>query len=83
MYKPNKILNTLSLLLMTTQDIVTFTSETFEKFKEFRFEDEKQLSKTIKTYRSDRGDEYLDTEFINYLIENGIVSQLSVPGDPQ
>ena len=58
-------------------------SEAFEKFKEFRAEAEKQLSKTIKTFRSDRGGEYLDTEFTDYLIENGIVSQLSAPGDPQ
>ena len=48
--------------------------EAFEKFKEFRAEAEKQLSKIIKTFRSDRGGEYLDTEFTDYLIENRIVS---------
>ena len=32
--------------------------------------------------RSDRGSEYLDSEFIDYLIENGIVSQLTAPGIP-
>ena len=57
-------------------------SEAFKKFKEFRAEAEKQLSKTIKTFLSDRGGEYLDIEFTDYLIENGIVSQLSAPGDP-
>ena len=58
-------------------------SETFEKFKEFRAEVEKQLSKSIKTLRSDRGGEYLDYEFKDHLIENGILSQLTAPGTPQ
>ena len=50
-------------------------SETFGKFKEFRACVENQLGKTIKTFRSDRGGEFLDTEFIDYLLEHGIVSQ--------
>ncbi|RVW25356.1 Retrovirus-related Pol polyprotein from transposon TNT 1-94 [Vitis vinifera] len=49
-------------------------SEAFEKFKEFRAKVEKQLSKSIKTLRSDRGGEYLVYEFKDYLIENGILS---------
>ena len=36
----------------------------------------------MKILRSDRGGEYLDSEFTNYLIENGIVSQLTAPGTP-
>ena len=35
-------------------------SETFQKFQEFRAEAEKQLSKSLKTLRSDRRGEYLD-----------------------
>ena len=58
-------------------------SEAYEKFKEFRAEAEKQLGKTLKTFRSDRGGEFLDTEFTDHLIENGIVSELSTPGDSQ
>ena len=58
-------------------------SETFGKFKEFRAEAEKQLGKTIKTLRSERGGEYLDTEFKDHLIEHGILSQLTAPGTPQ
>ena len=42
-------------------------SETFEKFKEFRAEMEKQLGKPIKALRSNRGGEYLDEEFRSYL----------------
>ena len=34
----------------------------------------------MKILRSDRGGEYLDFEFTDYLIENGIVSQLTAPG---
>ena len=50
-------------------------SEAFEKFKEFRHEVEKQTEKPIKVLRSDRGGEYLSREFLDYLKENGIVSQ--------
>ena len=58
-------------------------SETFQKFQDFRAEAEKQLGKSLKTLRSDRRGEYLDTECADHLIENGILSQLSAPGDPQ
>ena len=54
-------------------------SETFKKFKEFRAEAEKQLGRSLKVIRSDQRSEYLDSEFTNYLIENRIVSQLTVP----
>ena len=33
--------------------------------------------------RSDRGGEYLDSDFRQYLTDNGIVSQLFAPGTPQ
>ena len=58
-------------------------SETFEKFKEFTAEAEKQLGKSLKTLRSDRGGKYLDNEFKDHLLENGILSQLTAPGTPQ
>ena len=44
-------------------------SENFGKFKEFLAEAEKQLGKSLKTLRSDRGGEYLDNEFEDYLLE--------------
>ena len=44
---------------------------------------ENQTGKSIKTLRSDRGGEYLSTEFIEFLKEHGIVSQLTPPGTPQ
>ena len=58
-------------------------SETFGKFKEFMAEAEKQLGKSLKTLRSDRGGEYLDTEFKDHFMEHGILSQLTAPGTPQ
>jgi len=58
-------------------------SETFDKFREFRAEVEKQLGKPIKALRSDRGGEYLSDEFTGYLLENGILSHLTAPGTPQ
>ena len=52
-------------------------------FKAFKAEVENQLEKHIKILRSDRDGEYLSSEFQQYLIDNRIVSQLSVPGTPQ
>ena len=56
--------------------------ETFEKFKEYKAEVEKQIGESIKTLRSDQGGEYLSYKFKNYLQECGIVSQLTPPGTP-
>ena len=58
-------------------------SEVFSKFKEFKAEAETQLERNIKSLRSDRGGEYLSNEFIEYLAQQGITSQLSAPGTPQ
>ena len=39
--------------------LMRYKSETFERFKEFRNEEEKQLGRSIKSLRSDRGGEHL------------------------
>ena len=57
-------------------------SEAFEKFKEFSAEVENQLGKCIKAIRSDHGSEYLLRDFKDYLTQNRIVSQLTVPRTP-
>ena len=57
-------------------------SEAFEKFKEFRAEVENQLGKHINSIRFDRVGKYLLGDFKDYLIQNGIVSQLTAPGTP-
>ncbi|RVW49665.1 Retrovirus-related Pol polyprotein from transposon TNT 1-94 [Vitis vinifera] len=49
----------------------------------FRSEVEKQTGNSIKVLRSDRGGEYLSENFIDYLRENGILSQWTPPGTPQ
>ena len=56
--------------------------EAFDKFKEYRAKTEKGLNKCLKTLRYDRGGEYLLGEFRDYLLEQGITSQLSAPGVP-
>jgi transposase InsO family protein len=58
-------------------------SEAFERFKEFKMEVENQLGHTIKALRSDRGGEFLSNEFLNYLVEHGILSQWTPPATPQ
>ncbi|KAL8118599.1 hypothetical protein AgCh_016205 [Apium graveolens] len=58
-------------------------SEAFEKFKEYKHEVEKQTKHSIITLRSDRGGEYLNGEFLDYLKKNGIVSQWTPPYTPQ
>ncbi|KAK4381331.1 Retrovirus-related Pol polyprotein from transposon RE2 [Sesamum angolense] len=63
--------------------LMRYKSEAFVRFKEFRLEVENQTGCKIKTLRSGRGGEYLSGEFIDYLKENGIVSQWTPPGTPQ
>ncbi|TYJ98809.1 gag/pol protein [Cucumis melo var. makuwa] len=58
-------------------------SEALEKFKEYKAEVENLLSKKIKILRSDRGGDYMDLRFQDYMIEQRIQSQLSAPGTPQ
>ena len=56
--------------------------EAFGKFEEFRAEVEKPLDTYIKAIRLNWGGEYLFNEFIDHLVQNGILSQLIVPGTP-
>ena len=60
-----------------------YKSEAFEKFKEFRNEVEKQLGRSIKALRSYRGGEYLSQGFLDYLKDNWILSQWTLPYTPQ
>ncbi|KAK4397577.1 Retrovirus-related Pol polyprotein from transposon TNT 1-94 [Sesamum angolense] len=56
---------------------ITFTDD------HSRLEVENQTGRKIKSVRSDRGGEYLSNEFIDYLKENGILFQWTLPGMPQ
>ena len=63
--------------------LMRYKSEAFEKFKEFINEVEKQHGRSIKSLRSDRGGEYLSQAFLDYLRDNGILSQWTPPCTPQ
>ena len=54
--------------------LMKYKSETFEEFKEFRQEVEKQLGKSIKIIRLDQNDEYLSLGFQGYLSDNETLS---------
>ena len=54
-----------------------------EALKEYQSMVEKQTGKSIKILRSDRGDEYLSTEFLDYLRDKGILSEWTPPYTPQ
>ena len=57
--------------------------ECFEKFKECKAETEKRHGIYINSLRSDHGGKYLSNEFISYLSEQEITSQMSAPRTPQ
>ncbi|CAN6567561.1 unnamed protein product [Malus baccata var. baccata] len=63
--------------------LMKYKSESFERFKAFKNEVEKQTGKQIKILRLDRRGEYLSTEFLDYLKECGIISQWTPSGSPQ
>lgn len=58
-------------------------SEVLGKFKMFKTQVERQTGRRIKAIRSDNGGEYTGNDFENYLVECGIVRQLTVPYTPQ
>nr|GEW59868.1 hypothetical protein [Tanacetum cinerariifolium] len=57
--------------------------EVFETFKLFQKEVENQLSKTIKSLRSDRGGEYMSQEFLDHLKDHEIIAHRTPPYTPQ
>ena len=62
--------------------LMKYKSKAFDKFKEYQRMVEKQTGKSIKALRSDRGREYLTSEFLDYLKQNGILSQWTPPYTP-
>ena len=57
--------------------------ESFNIFKEFKAKAKRQLRKSLKALRSDRGSKYLSVEFTNFLTNHGIVSQFITLCTPQ
>ena len=60
-----------------------YKSEVFVKFKEYQRMVEKQTDKSIKVLRSHRGGEYLTSEFLDHLKQNGILFQWIPSYTPQ
>ena len=58
-------------------------SDSFEMFKEYKAEVEKQTEESIKVLRSDRGGECLSLNFKSFLKECDSVSSLTPSGTPQ
>lgn len=58
-------------------------SEAFDKFKSFQNLVEQETKVTLKTFRSDRGGEFLSKEFKDYCDKNGINRHLTAPYSPQ
>ena len=58
-------------------------SEVFQCFKKFKQHVEKQSGRSVKALRSDNGREYVNGEFNEFLVKNGIARQLTVPYSPQ
>ncbi|KAL0430639.1 UNVERIFIED_CONTAM: hypothetical protein Sradi_0689900 [Sesamum radiatum] len=63
--------------------LMRYKSEAFGRSNEYRLEVENQTNRKIKALRSDQRDEYLSSEFTDYLKENGILSQWTPPETPQ
>lgn len=58
-------------------------SEAFDKFKKLKTLVEQETRATIKTFRTDRGGEFLSHEFQDYCEKHGIKRHLTAPYSPQ
>lgn len=58
-------------------------SQAFEKFKKFKTSIEQETGFSIKTFRTDRGGEFMSREFNDLCSENGIQRHLTAPYSPQ
>lgn len=68
---------------MTWVYFVKEKSEALSVFKKFKVSIEKQSGQPIKTLRTDRGGEFLSTEFNKFCEESGIQRQLTASYTPQ
>lgn len=57
--------------------------EAFSKFKEFKMLVEKETGKMIVTLQTDRGGEFISSEFKSYCDQHGIKRHLTAPYTPQ
>ncbi|KAJ8877660.1 hypothetical protein PR048_022115 [Dryococelus australis] len=57
--------------------------QVFEKFREFTAQVEKQTGKQIKILRTDNGSEYVNRDLKNFLRNQGIKHELTIPYSPK
>ena len=57
--------------------------QVYEKFKEFKVMIEKATGRQIKALRTDNGGEYRSSQFENFLKDNGIKHELTIPKTPE
>ena len=57
--------------------------QAFDAFRRYKAYAENHLSAKIQSMRCDKGGEYMSTEFINFMLENGITRQYTVRARPQ
>jgi transposase InsO family protein len=58
-------------------------TEAFEKFKIFKALTENQTGKRLKAVRSDRGGEFMSSEFKEFCDNHGIKREYTIPRTPQ
>jgi hypothetical protein len=58
-------------------------AEAFEKFKEFKALIENQTGKRLKAVRSDRGGEFMSSDFKEFRDKHGIKREYTIPRTPQ
>lgn len=58
-------------------------SEVFDEFRTFKTLAEQETRAEVKTFRNDRGGEFMSQEFISYCAKNGINRHLTDPYSPQ
>ncbi|SGZ12052.1 BQ5605_C028g10474 [Microbotryum silenes-dioicae] len=58
-------------------------SDSFERFKTWKLRVELSSGHTLKVVRSDRGGEFLSTEFKQWLDDTGLSRQLTIPSTPE
>lgn len=63
--------------------LLEMKSEAFEKFKRFKTLVEQETQSKIKTFRTDRGGEFLSNEFQAWCQENGVNRHLTASYSPQ
>ena len=63
--------------------LLKLKDEALHYFKIYKAEVENQLERKVKRLRSDRGGEYLSSEFSDFCVEHGIIHERTPPYSPQ